>query len=146
MGIDPISSIADAGKAVAGLFDNILEKIFPDPVRRAEAEAILRSKEVAADIDLLKTHLSVFLAEAQSTDKWTSRARPSFAYVMYIMILWAIPYSVIYAIAPETATDMADGLKKWLAAIPEALWGVFAACFSVWSMGRSYEKRNGVTK
>jgi hypothetical protein len=37
------------------------------------------------------------LAEAQSADPWTSRARPNFLYVMYILLPTALPTGVLSA-------------------------------------------------
>ncbi|RTL22151.1 MAG: hypothetical protein EKK50_02135, partial [Sphingomonadaceae bacterium] len=36
-------------------------------------------------------------------DPWVRRARPAFLYVMYALILWTIPMSLIAAIRPDVA-------------------------------------------
>ena len=38
---------------------------------------------------------SVMRIEAQAEDPWISRARPTFLYVMYALLLWAIPMGLI---------------------------------------------------
>ena len=35
--------------------------------------------------------MSAIVAEANSSDPWTSRARPSFLYLIYVLLLFAVP-------------------------------------------------------
>jgi hypothetical protein len=90
--------------------------------------------------------MSVMLAEAQSKDPWTSRARPSFMYVMYILILCSIPMGVLSVFSPAAATTVAMGMKAWLAAIPDAMWGTFGTAYCGYTLSRSWEKKKGLTK
>lgn len=68
---------------VAGLID----KIIPDPKAREAAKLELLRLEGSQELDRLKTQMAAVLAEAESPDPWTSRARPSFLYVMYVLLL-----------------------------------------------------------
>src|SRR3546814_18935788 len=70
-------------------------------------------------MEALKTQLSAIVAEAQSSDAWTSRARLSFLYVMYALLLWAIPMGLIAAAQPETAEAIGSGLTAHLNGLPE---------------------------
>jgi len=88
----------------------------------------------------------VMVAEASSQDKWTSRARPSFLYVMYIMILTAIPMGVVYAINQPLAANITAGVKAWLQAIPESMWALMGAGYLGYAASRSYDKAKGTTK
>lgn len=90
--------------------------------------------------------MSAILAEAASADKWTSRARPSFMYVIYIVILFGLPMGIVSAFSAETATAIAMGFKAWLAAIPDSMWGLFGAGFLGYTASRTYEKAKGVSK
>lgn len=136
MALDPITAILDVG-------GKIIDKIFPDKTEAEKAKVQLLAMQQAGDLDALKTTLEVFVAEAKSADPWTSRARPSFFYVMYIMILFGIPMGILSVFSPASATQIANGLKAWLSAIPDTLWGVFGAGFSVYTVSRSYwDKRN----
>ena len=65
-------------------------------------------------MQLLQVQLSAIVAEATSPDPWTSRARPSFLYVMYLMILLAVPMGVVAAFRPETAGAIARGMNAYL--------------------------------
>jgi len=119
----------------------LLNKIFPDPEKKAEAEKLLLEAHTRGEIDGLNAELQVMLAEAKSQDKWTSRARPSFLYVMYVMILTSIPMGVIYAFNPLLATNIILGVKTWLASIPSALWQLFGAGYLGYVGSRSYDKK-----
>lgn len=137
MALDPISAVLDVG-------GKILDKIFPDKNEALKAKTQLMGMQQAGELDELKAVLEVFVAEAKSSDPWTSRARPSFFYVMYIMILFGIPMGVLSVFNPQAAIQIATGLKAWLAAIPDTLWAVFGAGFSVYTVTRSvYDKRTG---
>jgi len=88
----------------------------------------------------LEVRMSAILAEARSKDPWTSRARPSFLYVMYVMILASIPMGVLAAFRPEAAQAVAAGMRAWLGAVPDALWVVFAVGYTGYTAARSFDK------
>ncbi|HWI50466.1 MAG TPA: holin family protein [Rummeliibacillus sp.] len=120
--MDPIS-------AISNLVSSLLNKFVPD-----------KSDVIKQETDQLHQQISVLVAEAQSQDKWTSRARPSFLYVMYIMILMAIPMSFVSVISPSTARAIATGLQDWLAAIPDSMWTLFGTGYVGYVAGRSWDK------
>ena len=133
--------------AVAGatrLIDDAINKVWPDPAQKASAEAITIKATTDAALAQMAQRMSVIVEEAKSADPWTSRARPSFLYVMYIMILVAIPYAVLWAFEPAAADRMATGLQKWLAAIPSDLWNVFGVGYLGYAVARSGEKAGGI--
>lgn len=132
-----------------GLLDflgKILDKAIPDPEQKARAQAAIMQAAVDGEIKQLEAEMSVMLAEAQSTDPWTSRARPTFLYVIYLMILTAIPMGVVYAISPATAQELTTGVASWLAAIPEPLWWLFGAGYLGYNVARSADKIGGAEK
>ena len=86
------------------------------------------------------------LAEASSTDPWTSRARPSFLYVIYVMILMSIPMGVLSAFEPQMADAIASGMQKWLEAIPEDLYVLFGIGYVGYAGARTWEKRKGAAR
>ena len=87
-----------------------------------------------------KTQLSAIIAEAQSSDKWTSRARPSFLYVVYVLLLASIPMGVVFAVSPTTAGAITTGFRGWLSAIPPEIIELFKWVMLGYIGGRSYEK------
>jgi Holin of 3TMs, for gene-transfer release len=132
--------------AVSNLADTIIRTAFPDPQDKAKADAIRSAAEVQAAVAQTSASLEAILEEARSTDRWTSRARPSFLYVIYVMLLAAIPMGVLWAFAPATADGIATGLQKWLAAIPDAVWQLFTVGYLGYTGGRSWEKIKGASK
>ncbi|MBE0529521.1 MAG: hypothetical protein IH626_01755 [Rhodospirillales bacterium] len=133
----------DAVTAVSTTVGKIIDKIFPDPEAAAKAKALLMSSEAQAEIAKTQTDLSAIMAEAQSADPWTSRARPSFLYIVYTFILAAIPMGVLYAFRPEIASDVADGVKSWLNAFPDQLYWLFGAGYLGYTGARSFDKWRG---
>lgn len=124
----------------------IIERFFPDPQKRLEFEAAMRQLEAQGQLEELKTSMSAIIAEAQSEDPWTSRARPTFLYVVYLYMLAAFPVGVAYALAPEHVNQFTAGLRAWLTALPEAVWWLFGAGYLGYSGARSFDKFNTVRK
>ena len=134
---------ADPATAIIELGHGIIDKIWPDPVEAAKAKLALATAERNGDLEELKTSMSVMLAEAQSTDKWTSRARPSFLYVVYIMLLMGIPMGFISAWSVDVALAVASGFKAWLNAIPDTLYVMFGTVMTGYGIQRTMEKIKG---
>ena len=78
-------------EGIIGPIAGLIDKNIPDPKARDAGKLELIKLQGSQEMEALRTHLSAVLAEAQSADPWTSRARPSFLYVIYAMLLWAIP-------------------------------------------------------
>jgi VanZ family protein len=76
--------------------------------------------------------------------RFTRYARPGFLYVIYAMILWGIPLSLLAAFIPGTAAAMADIMGRYLGAIPESLWALFGAAYLGYTAARQVGKIKGV--
>jgi Holin of 3TMs, for gene-transfer release len=133
-------------EAIIGPIGKLLDKIIPDPKAREAAKLELLRLEGSQDMEALKAQLSAIMAEAQAADPWTSRARPSFLYVMYAIILWAIPMGLIAAVAPEMAKGIAGGMNAYLAGIPESLWALFGTGYLGYTAARQWGKVRGVER
>jgi hypothetical protein len=134
---------------LSGIFSigtKLIDKIFPDPEQKARAQLELLKMQQSGDLDEMKVQLSAIIAEAQSTDPWTSRARPSFLYVVYILLLWSIPMGVLTVFRPEAAVAFTAGFKAWMLAIPEPVLTLFGVVMTGYVAGRSWEKVRGATK
>jgi Holin of 3TMs, for gene-transfer release len=127
---------------IAGLID----KLIPDPRARDAAKLELLKMQGSQEMDAIKTQMTAIVAEAESNDPWTSRARPSFLYVMYAMILWAIPMGLIAAVRPDMAKGIAEGMNAYLAGIPEPMWALFGTGYLGYTAARSWGKAKGVEK
>ena len=121
----------------------IIDRVFPDPAQRAQAQMELLKMQRDGELEEMRVALSAILAEAQSADPWTSRARPSFLYVMYVMILAAIPVGIAHVINPSAVATFTTGVQGWLGAIPDELWWLFGAGYLGYTGSRMFEKRRG---
>ena len=119
----------------------LLDKLIPDPQAKAQAQIELLRLQQTGEFKELEERMSAIRTEASSNDPWTSRARPSFMYVMYVMILACFPMGIFYALNPEGALAVTEGVKGWLTAIPEEMWWLFGAGYLGYSTARSVEKR-----
>ena len=127
--------------SIFGSGEKLIDKLFPDPQQRAQAQAELLRLQQSGELQQIEVQLSAIIAEAQSQDRWTSRARPSFLYVIYVMILAAIPMGILHAVRPEIAVSIAAGMQAWLEAIPEQLWWLFGTGYLGYTGFRSLDKR-----
>ena len=134
--------ILGIGNAVGGLLGKVIDKAWPDPAEAAQARQALIALEQSGEIAQINAQLSAIIAEANSEDPWTSRARPSFLYVVYIIILSALPMGLVSAFEPEIAARIAEGFRLWLAAIPESMWGLFGVGYLGYTGAREYGKHS----
>ncbi len=128
--MDPIS-------AGINLVSSIIDKIFPDKEAADKAKIEMLRLQQEGQFKELAMSMEAIITEAKSADPWTSRARPSFLYVIYILILFSIPMGIVSAIDADVASRIAEGVKAWLAAIPEALWAVFGVGYTGYTVARS---------
>ena len=133
-------------ESLIGPIASIIDKVIPDPEARARAKLEMLKLEGSREMELLETRLSSILAEAQSADPWTSRARPSFLYVMYAMILWAVPMGLIGAWSPATASAIAAGMNGYLNGLPEPLYALFGTGYLGYAVVRQWGKVKGVER
>lgn len=118
----------------------LIDKLFPDPIQKKEAQAKLLELEQKGEIADIELAFKNIQAEANSDDKFTKRARPSFMYLFYIIILFAIPMGIISAIDQEMAIRISTGLTSWWSAIPDEMWWLFGVGFTGYSAFRSIDK------
>ena len=78
----PILTTLAPGLLEAG--SRLIDRLVPDPVEREKAKLALLQAEGQLALQEMQTSLSAILAEANSQDPWTSRARPTFLYVIYL--------------------------------------------------------------
>ena len=134
---------------IGGIFSiggKLIDKIFPDPEQKAKAQLELLKMQQDGELDQIKTQLSAIMAEAQSADPWTSRARPSFLYVVYVLLLWSIPMGVLTIFRPDAAASFTAGFQAWMSAIPDSILTLFGTVMTGYVIGRSWEKVRGAAK
>lgn len=125
---------------------SLIDKLIPDEASREEAKLKLLQSEGQQVLNEMHTQLSPILAEANSSDPWTSRARPSFMYVVYLLLLASIPMGILYSYDPEMAQKITEGFEKWLIAIPEPIINLFGMGYLGYTGARSFEKWRGGSK
>jgi hypothetical protein len=133
-------------ETLLGPISTLLDKIIPDPKARDRAKIELLQLQGTQEMEALKAQLSAILAEAQSHDPWTSRARPSFLYIMYIIILCALPMGLIAAFRPDVASGISTGMNAYLGGIPESLWALFGTGYLGYTAARQWGKVKGVER
>ena len=119
---------------------SVLDKVIPDPKAKEQAKLELAKQLQEGKLKETEHQLSAIVMEAKSTDPWTSRARPAFLYVVYILILMSIPMAIVHAFNPDIAMRLIDGFNGWLSAIPEEIITLFGVGYLGYTGARSYDK------
>lgn len=133
-------------ETLIGPIASIVDKIIPDKEARAKAKLELIKLEGSQEMLMIEAQLKAIVAEAESPDPWTSRARPSFLYVMYAMILWALPMGILAAFNPVAAKDIAAGMNAYLNGLPEPLYALFGTGYLGYTAARQWGKVKGVDR
>lgn len=140
--MDPATATAVAG----GIFDigkKLVDKFIPDPEKRALAEAQLFQMVQTGEFKELETRMTAIYLEAQSDDPFVKRARPSFLYVFYFVIIALVVVApTIGVFYPEQMKMFFANVKAGFEAVPGELWAVFTAGFMGYSYNRSQDKRS----
>ena len=131
-------------ESLIGPVASIIDKVIPDKAARDRAKLELLTLEGSQELRQIETRMAAIVAEAQSADPWTSRARPSFLYVMYTMLLIALPMGVLAAFRPQAATDIAAGMNAYLNGLPEPLYALFGTGYLGYTAARQWGKVRGV--
>ena len=109
------------------------------------AELAIKIQELETQIET--TRLSIMVAEASSSDKWTSRARPSFLYLFYFVLVSLViiaPFAGIFF--PVGMSQFYINVKAGFEAIPEPMWWVFCTGYLGYTAARQYGKIKGSDK
>lgn len=133
-------------EAVVGPLAKLIDKIIPDPQARDRAKLELLKLQGDQEAAAIAQQMQAIIAEAGSNDPWTSRARPSFLYMMYALILWAIPMGLISAVNPVMAKGIAEGMTTYLRGIPEELYALFGTGYLGYTAARTWGKVKGAER
>ena len=133
-------------ESLIGPIASIIDKIIPDKEARAKAKLELLALEGSHELKAIEARLSAIVAEANSKDPWTSRARPSFLYVMYAIMLFALPMGVLGAFTPQAAEAIGSGITAYLRGLPEELYALFGTGYLGYTAARQWGKVKGVER
>ncbi|MBX7540909.1 holin family protein [Qipengyuania sphaerica] len=131
-------------ESLIGPIASIIDKIIPDKEARAKAKLELLALQGTHELRQIEVRLSAIVAEANSRDPWTSRARPSFLYVMYAMILFALPMGILAAFAPSAAEGIGRGITSYLRGLPDELYALFGTGYLGYTAARQWGKIKGI--
>jgi Holin of 3TMs, for gene-transfer release len=133
-------------EALIGPIASIIDKVIPNPAQRDKAKLELLALQGSQDMAAIQAQLSAIVAEANSHDPWTSRARPSFLYVMYTLLLFALPMGVLAAFRPDKALAIGAGMNAYLTGLPEPLYVLFGTGYLGYTAARQWGKVAGSDK
>lgn len=140
----PVVSAAIA----TGVFDlgrDLINKLIQDPQANAAAQLKLMELDQQGELTKLQLQMSAILAEANSNDPWTSRARPSFMYLFYTLVSFMVMVApVIGVFFPEKMDLFFMNVNKGFSSIPQELWWTFTAGFLGYSGSKTFEAIKGV--
>jgi hypothetical protein len=100
----------------------------------------LLKQENQETLDEIKAQMAMIVAEASSQDPWTSRARPTFLYVIYGVILFCIVGGVMGIWWHDAMERAAANINALLRAIPDQLWNLFGVGYLGYTGARSLDK------
>jgi hypothetical protein len=124
-----------------GLAASLLNKIIPDKTERDKYQLKLLELEQQGEFKDQEMQYQAIFTEAKSEDKWVARARPTFLYVIYFIVVLSVPIGALYAFYPLIIDNFINGFKLWLHAIPEPMWGLFGTGYLGYGAMRSYDKK-----
>lgn len=91
--------------------------------------------------------MQAILTEGASPDPWTSRARPTFLYVFYgIIVCMTIVAPILGLLFPSAVGQFYANVGAGFDAIPEELWWTFSVGYLGYSGLRTREKEKGVAR
>ncbi|WP_225206781.1 3TM-type holin [Novosphingobium huizhouense] len=73
-------------------------------------------------------------------DVWVERARPTFLYVMYGLILWSIPLGLLAAVRPDLAAAVTRAMSAYFNGLPEPLYALFGTGYVGYTVARQWGK------
>lgn len=138
--MDPISGLFSIG-------GKLIDRWWPDAEEADKRKAELAMMAQNGELKELEISMSAIIAEANSSDKWTSRARPSFMYLFYTVIIFlVIIFPLIGIWYPSEMIRFYENVSAGFIAIPEPMWWTFTAGYLGYATNRTYEKVKGKVK
>ncbi len=146
MAFDPLSALFELGK-------NAIDKIWPDPIKRAEELRKLEELRQAGDLAVLDAHVKLMLGqlkinEAEANHKsvfvagwrpwigWVGGMALTYQFVLYPLLLWIWAILEVKDLVPAGVTPPPVLDTGALSALVASMLGVGAM--------RSHDKKHGV--
>jgi hypothetical protein len=122
-------NIADSAAKILSLFKVDPNLKAANEEKLAEIQAELLSKQMDAATVEIQAASANIRADAESGDKFTARARPSFMYIIELILFWN------YIVAPL--------LGKTVLVLPDSLFWLFGSAILGYTGARSWDKFMG---
>jgi len=98
------------------------------------------------EMSVQAAQVSMITAEANSADKWTSRARPSFMYVFYFILLGLIIVAPFFGLFfPLEMRQFFINVDLGFKAIPDSLYALFGTGYVGYVGARTWEKNKAIS-
>lgn len=123
-----------------GLGGKLIDEMYESEEERKSARLALLKLQQEGHLKSQEQRQAVLLAEARSQDPWTSRARPAFLYVCYILMLFGVVIALVAPFSSEAAQAMAHAITGYLSGLPDALYGLLGTVMLGYQAARSYDK------
>lgn len=130
-------------QAVLPLLFSLIDRVIPDEKARELAKLEMMRTENQQVLSEMQASLSAVVAEAQSEDKWTNRARPTFLYLIYSVICMCFAGGIIGIWYPVETKLAAENINALLRALPEDLYTLFGMGYLGYTGARSFDKWRG---
>jgi len=138
------SIIKGVGDLAGGAF-KLIDDLHTSDEEKAELKLKMQALMTQHEKDMMtayqeevKSRSDIIKAEMSQEDKFTKRARPMTMY-MFLLII-AMNYCVFPAVAHFTGMTMPTFI------LPPEAWSVFKIVFSVYAVGRTFEKTDAIGK
>lgn len=130
------------GGGVSSLVDsvtNLIGKFVQSPEEKAKILVELEALRVSESQTITEAASRAVETEAKSEDPWVRRSRPTFLYIMYLIIVWN------FMLLP--LCQFFTGHQISLIELPENLYWLFGSGFLGYVGARSWDKmKNGFSK
>lgn len=123
----------------------LLDALIPDKDQREAARQRLLALPGTADLAMLRSELAQALTPPIA-DLWITRARPCFLYVIYVIVLGALPVGVLAAFQPGMAQAVAAAMSAYLNGIPSSLYTLFGTGYLGYTAARQWGKKIGTDR
>lgn len=125
----------------AKIASTVIDNLFETDEEKAAARVKIMQAEQSGRLDEARIAMSAIMAEAQSDDPWTSRARPTFLYVMYAVIGLCFVGGILGVWWPDHVQVASVGIGTMLNAIPDSLWTLFGVGYLGYGAARTLDKK-----
>jgi hypothetical protein len=127
-----------------GAIQRVVDRVLPERV--SEKEKLDLERELT--LEMMSQSGEAISAEAKSEDSYVSRARPTFLYIMYVVIIFNfifIPLSAqlcaILLLLGVTDLNLSTQLQPLV--LPKEMWYLFGSGYLGYAGARTWEKING---